>query len=178
MPDRLTHLRGRQVAGVVVRGRDRPERFGVVWPRRLGHELIPIRTHTRPGSRPVPARERRSHPGQELIVRVRVPESFRELGEHLVRCGTFAVDHPVREPLRSGPQRLERDRDDRRGGGRQDRLPLAAHERADPDHDPDVHRRDDDGDRSVQQRAIDHDVDIEQVVAEHRYPDRDRDQAE
>ena len=131
MPDRLTHLRRRHVAGVVVVGGDRPERFGVVRPRRLGHELIPdADPHIGP-DRAGPARERGSHPGQELIVRVRVSEPFRELGEHLVRCGTFAVDQPVGEPLRSDPQRLERDRDDRRRGGRQDRLTPAADERAD-----------------------------------------------
>ena len=138
----------------------------------------PMRTHTSARTAPVPPASARAIRGQELLVRVRVAEPFGELREHLVRCGALPVDEPVGEPLGTPASRLERERDDRRGDGGQDRIRAAPDERADADDDRDVDDGDEHGERTEQQRAVDHDVDVEQVVPQHRHADRDRDQAE
>ena len=178
MADRLPHLGRRHIAFVVRSGRDRRQCFGVLWPRRLRHEVVSDADPDISSGRAGAAGERARHPGQELLVRVRVPQPFGELREHLIRRCALAIDQPVGESPRTASGRLECECDDRRRGGGQDRIRATPHDRSDADHHGDVDDGDEHRERSDEERTFDHDIDVEQVVPQHRHADRDRDQAE
>ena len=153
----------------------KPRRPAATGPRRrAGPRCGPTRRRGRLRCR----RQGSCHPGQEVLVRVRVAEPFGELREHFVRCRALPIDELVGEPLGTLANRLERERDDRRGDGGQDRIRAAPDERADADDDRDVDDGDEHGERTEQHCTVDDDVDVEQVVPQHRHTDRDRDQPE
>ena len=124
MPDGLPHRRGREGTFGVRAGIERRGPFRVRRPRRLRSELV---ADANPHVRARRARalgERARHPRQELLVGVRVPEPLGELREDLVGRRAFPIHEPVGDPLSASPHRLERQRDDRSGGGGEHRARL------------------------------------------------------
>ena len=123
MPDRLAHRRR-----ATVRRRRRPtatsgRAVGVraATPPRI-RSWSPMRTHTSARIAPVPPASARAIRGRSSSFAYAFPSRSENSREHLVRCRALPVDEPVGEPLRPAPHRLERERDDRRGDGGQDRV--------------------------------------------------------
>ena len=66
-----------------------------------GRSSPPTRSHTSTRVAPVPVSEDRRHPLQDVLQRVRAGHPLREVGEHLIRRRSIAVDEPVRQALRA-----------------------------------------------------------------------------
>ena len=164
----------------VVRGEgDRPSTLRIRRPRADGTELI---AHPHPhvdacGAGPV--RNDRRHPFQYVIERVRAGHPLREVGQHLVRRRSVAVDKPVRKILRATAQRLEEQRDGHGRGGREDGIAdPVSDQRPDPHHHDEVQAGESRGQQPVHDRAIDDHVDVVEPVPQDRDRDRRRDPQE
>ncbi len=104
------------------------------------------------------------HPAEDVLGRVRLPDAFGELGQHLVRGRPPAVDDAIGDPAREPRHRPEREpeqqRDDEHGAG----ALVAGGDHAQEPDDGRVGRDHEQDERARDERLLHDDVEVVQVV--------------